>query len=62
MKISEYIKRLRKELNLTQDEFAQKIGLSRSAVAKYESEQIWGTIPPGDVLIKIQNLELSQKS
>ena len=57
MKISKYIKNLRIYLGLTQKEFAIKIGVSRSNVAKYETNKIWGIIPPGDVLLRIQNLK-----
>ena len=32
------IKTIRKRLNLTQDEFAEKLGLARNSIASYESE------------------------
>lgn len=38
MKFSEKLKELRKEQNLTQEELASKLFLSRSVIAKYESE------------------------
>jgi transcriptional regulator with XRE-family HTH domain len=38
VKFSEKLKELRKEQNLTQEELASKLFLSRSVIAKYESE------------------------
>lgn len=36
MKFKDRLKQLRKELNLTQEEFAQKIGYTRTAVSAWE--------------------------
>jgi DNA-binding transcriptional regulator YiaG len=49
MTISQYIKKIRQELNLTQEEFAAKFGIKRHNVAKYET----GTSPRAKTLIKI---------
>lgn len=39
MKFSEKIKEIRKMQNLTQEQFAEKIFISRNAVAKCESDR-----------------------
>lgn len=39
MKFSEKIKEIRKMQNLTQEQFAEKIFISRNAVAKWESDR-----------------------
>ena len=39
MKFSEKIKEIRKMQNLTQEQFAEKIFISRNAVAKWESDK-----------------------
>ena len=38
MKIGEQIKRLRKERNMTQEQLAEKIGISFQAVSKWEND------------------------
>lgn len=48
MTINERIKVLRNELNLTQTEFADRLGLSQNAIARYES----GDRNPGGQTIK----------
>lgn len=55
MKISDYVKIIRSHLKLTQKQFGDKIGKTRCSVANYETDR---AIPPGDVLLKIQELEL----
>ena len=39
MKLSENLKIIRKENNLSQEQFAEQIGVSRQAVSKWESDQ-----------------------
>lgn len=39
MKLSERIQHLRKSRGMSQEELAEKIGVSRQAVSKWESEQ-----------------------
>ena len=39
MKLSDNLKRIRKENNLSQEQLAEKLGVSRQAVSKWESEQ-----------------------
>ena len=59
MKISDYVKHLRKQTGLSQARFAEEIDSNRSAVANYENDR---TIPPGDILLRIQAFELSLNS
>lgn len=40
METAEIIKRLRKEAGLTQEELAVKLGLQKSAIAKYENGRV----------------------
>lgn len=47
--MNERIKQIRKTLNLTQDEFAEKVGLARNSIASYES----GRRTPNDAIIKL---------
>lgn len=47
--MNDRIKEIRKTLNLTQDEFADKIGLARNSIASYES----GRRTPNDAIIKL---------
>ena len=54
MDIANYIKSVREKLELTQDEFAQKIKTKRANISNYE---IGRAIPPGDILLRIQELE-----
>lgn len=54
MKITDYIKSIRKKLGLTQEGLAAKIESNRFNVANYETGR---AIPPGDVLLKIQELD-----
>jgi len=54
MKISIYIKQVRKKLNLTQKEFAEILGKERCSVTNYE---IGRAKPRADTLLKIQKLE-----
>ncbi|WP_294468827.1 helix-turn-helix transcriptional regulator [uncultured Anaerofustis sp.] len=50
MKFSEKLKQIRKELHLSQEQFAEKIGVSRQAITKWETE---GGIADIDNIIKI---------
>lgn len=43
------IKELRKSLNMTQDEFADRLGLARNSIASYES----GRRSPNDAMLKL---------
>ncbi|WP_302826799.1 helix-turn-helix domain-containing protein, partial [Anaerofustis stercorihominis] len=50
MKFSQKLKQIRKELNLSQEQFAEKIGVSRQAITKWETE---GGIADIDNIIRI---------
>lgn len=47
------LKSLRKELNLTQEQLAQRIGVAKSVVSYYESGERY---PSYDVLVKLTNV------
>ena len=51
--ISKYLQFLRKSHNYTQDDLAEKLGISRQAVSKWETGM---TIPDLEVLLKISKL------
>jgi len=51
--VSEYVRGIRKRLNLTQLEFARLIDSKRNNIAKYETGK---AIPPGDVILRIQQI------
>jgi transcriptional regulator with XRE-family HTH domain len=53
MTISEKIKQLRIENNLTQEEFAEKIQSSRALINKYESGKL---TPSRSILVRIANV------
>lgn len=52
MKFKDRLKELRKELNLTQEEFAKKIGYTRTAISAWE---IGRNEPSNDDTIKLAN-------
>ena len=52
--IGHYIKNIRANLHLTQAQLAKLIGTKRVNIAKYETGS---TMPPGNVLLKIQQIE-----
>lgn len=52
MVFKDRLKKLRKELNLTQEEFAQKIGYTRTAISAWE---IGRNEPSNDDMVKLAN-------
>jgi transcriptional regulator with XRE-family HTH domain len=52
-KTADFVKTIRKQLNLTQAELSAKLGVDRSTVTKYELGTV---IPPGDVILRMQEL------
>ena len=52
-KIGKFIADLRKENNMTQEELAQKISISRQAISKWERGV---SIPDSDILLILSNL------
>lgn len=53
MKLSDNLKRIRKENNLSQEQLAEKLNVSRQAVSKWESEQSY---PETEKLLQICNM------
>lgn len=53
MKLPENLKRIRKENNLSQEQLAEKLGVSRQAVSKWESGQSY---PEMDKVLNICKL------
>ncbi len=53
MKLADKITYLRKENNMTQEELAHKVGVSRQSVSKWEAG---GALPDLDKLLKISKL------
>ena len=59
MKIPEIIKLARKRDDLSQVEFARKLGKTQALISKYEKGDV---MPPGDVLQKCQDMIGMHKS
>lgn len=53
MKISLYIKKIRKNLHLTQKQLADLLGTKRYNIAKYETDK---AMPSGDFVLNLQKL------
>ena len=53
VKIGEYLSSLRKYYKITQDELAEKLGVTRQAVSKWENG---ATIPDIELLMKLSEL------
>ena len=53
MKLSENLKKIRKENNLSQEDLAEKIGVSRQSVSKWESGSAY---PEMDKMVQICNI------
>jgi len=51
--MNDRIKRIRKENNLTQSEFASKVGATRAMIASYEG----GAVTPSDSMLKLISKE-----
>ena len=51
-KIGLYLKELRKEKNLTQEELSEKLGVSRRSVSRWETGN---TLPDLDLLIELSD-------
>ena len=52
MALAEKLYELRKKSNLSQEQLAEQLGVSRQAISKWESDQ---SVPEGDKLITISN-------
>ena len=53
MLFKEKLKQLRKEANLTQEELGDKVFVSRSTIAKYETGLLY---PSQDILVKLASV------
>ena len=53
MILADKIIELRKKSGMTQDELAEKLGVSRQSVSKYESAQ---AVPDMDKILKLSNI------
>ena len=51
--IGNYIARKRREKNLTQEQLAERLGVSKSVISAYENEV---HLPPYDVLLKLSRI------
>lgn len=60
MKLSENLKRIRKENNLSQEQLAEKIGVSRQAVSKWESGQSYPEMDKVLMICKLFNLNIDE--
>ena len=58
MTFGEKLREARKEANLSQEEFAQKAGVSRSAVAKWESDRGMPDVENLKVIASLLNISL----
>ena len=60
MKISEVIKEKRKEFNMTQEELAKKVGVSRQMIKRYENGENFPSMFVIDKLSEVFNLSINE--
>ena len=60
MKFSENLKRIRKENNLSQEQLAEKVGVSRQAVSKWESGAAYPEMDKVLLICKIFNYNIDE--
>lgn len=60
MKLSENLKRIRKDNNLSQEQLAEKLGVSRQAVSKWESGQSYPEMDKVLLICKLFNYNLDE--
>ena len=60
MKLSENLKKIRKENNLSQEQFAEKLGVSRQAVSKWESETSYPEMDKILLICKLYNYNVDE--
>ena len=60
MKLSENLKRIRKDNNLSQEQLAEKLGVSRQAVSKWESDQSYPEMDKVLLICKIFNYNIDE--
>lgn len=60
MKLADNLKRIRKENNLSQEQLAEKLGVSRQAVSKWESEQSYPEMDKVLLMCKLFNYNIDE--
>lgn len=60
MKLSDNIKTIRKENNLSQEQFAEQVGVSRQAVSKWESGQSYPEMDKVLLICKLYNYNIDE--
>ena len=60
MKLSENLKRIRKDNNLSQEQLAEKLGVSRQAVSKWESGQSYPEMDKVLLICKLFNFNIDE--
>ena len=60
MNLSENIKKIRKENNLSQEQLAEKLGVSRQSVSKWESNQAYPEMEKMLQICQIFNLNIDE--
>ena len=58
MKFSDNLKKLRKDMNLSQEDLADKLGVSRQSISKWESGVVYPEMDKMVQLCKIFNLSM----
>lgn len=61
MKLSDNIKFIRKENNLSQEQLAEQLGVSRQAVSKWESGQSYPEMDKVLLICKLYNYNIDEK-
>ena len=60
MKLSENLKKIRKENNLSQEQLAEQLGVSRQAVSKWESGQSYPEMDKVLNICKLYNYNIDE--
>lgn len=60
MKLADNLKRIRRENNLSQEQLAEKLGVSRQAVSKWESEQSYPEMDKVLLICKLFNYNIDE--
>ena len=60
MKLSDNLKRIRKDHNLSQEQLAEKLGVSRQAVSKWESDQSYPEMDKVLLICKLFNYNIDE--
>ena len=60
MKLSDNLKTIRKDNNLSQEQLAEKLGVSRQAVSKWESDQSYPEMDKVLLICKLFNYKIDE--